>query len=155
MKVEEIPSDELVVMTSFWHKAFNSAGCDPMCHCCNKMIKVNDSFKLATVLECNKQWGYAVYFQKEVLLGNKKPTMKDYLAFNDEKIRPEFKKWDTDKAKKNAEKYRPESKEVMLCDNCNADTFMEKEIVILDKEITKLEEPKKGGCFRFNGKIVA
>ena len=53
MKVEEIPSDKLVVMTKFWHKAFNTAGCNPMCHCCMRDIKIGEKFKLATV-ETNK-----------------------------------------------------------------------------------------------------
>ena len=153
MKVEEIPSDELVIMTIFWHKAFNAAGCDPMCHCCNNKISVGEGFKLATVLECNKSYGYAVYFQKEVLLGNKKPTMKDYLAFYKRKIRPKYKTFDTKRAKEDAAAYKPESREVMLCDKCDADAFMEREIKILNNEIKRLETPQ-GGCFRINGKIV-
>lgn len=49
MNIEEIPSDELVVMSDFWHRAFNAAGCNPMCHSCKKMIPVGNQFKLATV----------------------------------------------------------------------------------------------------------
>lgn len=47
--VEQIPADETVVMTEFWHKAFNAAGCDPACHICYEKIAVGSKFKLATV----------------------------------------------------------------------------------------------------------
>lgn len=49
MNIGEIPSDAVVIMTELWHRAFNAAGCDPMCHCCNKMIEIDKPFKLATV----------------------------------------------------------------------------------------------------------
>lgn len=46
MSIEEIPADELVEMTELWHRSFNAAGCNPVCHCCDKMINVGDKFKL-------------------------------------------------------------------------------------------------------------
>jgi len=49
MTVEEIPADELVVMTDLWHRAFNAAGCNPQCHGCYKYLKIGDKFKLATI----------------------------------------------------------------------------------------------------------
>lgn len=49
MTVEQIPSDELVVMTEPFHRAFKVHGCDPACHCCWKPITVGKEFKLATV----------------------------------------------------------------------------------------------------------
>lgn len=49
MNIEEIPSDELIEMSEIWHRAFNAAGCNPGCHCCNKFINVNDKFKLSTI----------------------------------------------------------------------------------------------------------
>ena len=51
MKVEEIPSDEIVVMTAEMHRLFNAGGCDPMCHCCFKPLQVNQKFKLSTITE--------------------------------------------------------------------------------------------------------
>lgn len=49
MKIEEIPSDELVEMTEPFHRAFKTEGCDPACHCCWKPIAVGVKFKLATI----------------------------------------------------------------------------------------------------------
>jgi hypothetical protein len=49
MNIEQIPSDELVTMTDFWHRAFNTKGCDPGCHCCGKALAIGSTFKLATV----------------------------------------------------------------------------------------------------------
>jgi hypothetical protein len=49
MTIEEIPADEVTVMTADLHRLFNAAGCDPWCHCCHKKLKVGMNFKLATV----------------------------------------------------------------------------------------------------------
>lgn len=46
MNVEEIPANEVVIMTDFWHRSFNAAGCNPACHCCDRLITVDDKFKL-------------------------------------------------------------------------------------------------------------
>lgn len=153
MTVEEIPSDELVKMTKFWHRAFNAAGCDPICHCCQKKLPTGSKFKLATIEDTFNYWGYNAYFQKEVLLGNKKPAMKDYMEFHNEEIRPEFKEWDTKQMKNTAKDYELETKEVMLCDICTPETFKQKKLADIDKSIFELEKPE-GGCFRINGKII-
>lgn len=50
-KVEDIPSNELVVMTKQFHNAFKTYDCDPACHCCWKKIKPSMLFKLATIQE--------------------------------------------------------------------------------------------------------
>lgn len=55
MNIEQIPSDELVLMTEVWHRSFNALGCDPACHCCDRPIPVGDMFKLATVEEGSPQ----------------------------------------------------------------------------------------------------
>lgn len=47
LTIEEIPSGELMQMSISWHNAFNVAGCNPMCHCCEKMIAVGNWFKLS------------------------------------------------------------------------------------------------------------
>lgn len=54
MTVEEIPADELVLMTEPFHRAFKSCGCDPACHCCENPIVVGKTFKLATVDEAEE-----------------------------------------------------------------------------------------------------
>lgn len=49
MTVEEIPADEIVNMTEFWHKAFKVNGCTPCCHSCGKWILPGHLFQLTTV----------------------------------------------------------------------------------------------------------
>lgn len=49
MNIEEIPSDELVVMTLEWYKQFELSLCRPMCHSCLEYIPVGTVFHLATV----------------------------------------------------------------------------------------------------------
>lgn len=61
MSVEEIPSDELVAMSDSWHKEFNESGCDPMCHCCKKMISIGDKFKLAITSSIRRYPPYKKY----------------------------------------------------------------------------------------------
>lgn len=125
MSIEEIPSDEIVVMSNFWHRAFNAAGCNPRCHSCRKMIPVNDKFKLATV----EKFGYTydegnsrksrlmipseISHSKEVMLCDV-CTTSDF-AINQQK---------------------------MFTDN-------RKEYEKAEKE----HEKRGGGCFRVNGKI--
>lgn len=49
MSIEEIPADEIVTMTDFWFRAFDSNGCKPCCHATGRWINVGDRFLLATV----------------------------------------------------------------------------------------------------------
>lgn len=49
MSIEEIPADEVIVMTSVLHRAFKAGGCAPMCHFCLKDLEIGKHFKLATV----------------------------------------------------------------------------------------------------------
>lgn len=49
MTIEEIPSDQMVIMNEYWHRAFNAAGCDPACHSCHRSISIGIGFHLATV----------------------------------------------------------------------------------------------------------
>ena len=152
MTVETIPADELIEMTEVFHRAFNASGCDPMCHCCENKIPVGDKFKLSTIFIAPNKWGETAYFQKEVLLGNKKASFKDYVKFFKIDIREQYKDFDIKSHTENAKQYSLKSKEVMLCDTCNPEIFMLKELDYLEKEITRIETPK-GGCFRVNGKI--
>jgi len=48
-EIDEIKSDEKVVMTAILIRAFKMAGCDPACHCCDKELKAGDIFTLAEV----------------------------------------------------------------------------------------------------------
>lgn len=154
MKIENIPADENLEMTSTFHRAFNLVGCDPMCHCCETMLPIGVMFKLATVLDANRLYGEAAYFTREILLGNRKATSKDYRSYFKEKIREEFKIFDTNKYKELAVKYKLINKDVMLCATCTAKDYKNKLIKECDAEITRMETPRKGGCFRVNGKII-
>lgn len=58
--VNDLKSNELMVMTRDMHRAFNAAGCDPACHCCNNKIPVGDYYKLASVSSALAVYGNAV-----------------------------------------------------------------------------------------------
>jgi hypothetical protein len=129
MSIEQIPADELVTMTELWHRAFNAAGCNPMCHCCHKWISVDVEFKLATVQQ----------------IPTKEFSKQDGWAFNPVRIEDESGDITT--------------REVMLCDTCTPKMFLEKQKEELQKNLElgkdrlakRIEE---GGCFRINGKII-
>ena len=153
MEIENIPSDKLIEMTELFHRSFNAVGCDPMCHCCEKMIPVGNYFKLSTIFEAPQKWGECAYFQKEILLGNQTASLEDYIKFFEYEIREQHKEFDLNQYEKDAERYELSSKEVMLCEDCSPKSFMLKELDYLEKEIIRIETPK-GGCFRVNGKII-
>lgn len=132
MKIEEIPSDISVKMSKQFHDSFNAAGCDPMCHCCNKMLAIGSIFKLATVRKATPPYNN----------GSLNKDMVDFIKSKKKKIivRGQF---EIDESKLFAE-----SKEVMLCDECTVELYEDKE----KKKILKYNT--MGGCFRINGKIV-
>lgn len=132
MSIEEIPSNELVVMTDFWHRAFNIAGCDPMCHCCYNKIPIDTKFRLATVIPLSKPVyeGHSWSYQQRLKEGHVPKESTTVAPF-----------WE-------------ESKEVMLCDKCTAEMFREKELKYWNKEVERISKPPEGGCFRIKGKIV-
>jgi len=49
MNVEDIKSDEIVILTEELYRIFVATGCEPACHACYKDFKVGDKFQLATV----------------------------------------------------------------------------------------------------------
>lgn len=49
MKVEDVPANELVIMTPELYQEFCIGGCIPMCHLTLKPIKMGEKFKLASV----------------------------------------------------------------------------------------------------------
>lgn len=154
MTVEEIPSDELVTMTDFWHRAFNASGCDPMCHCCKKMIPVDNYFKLSTIEESNGYTsGDGLELKIAVLKGEIKATKSAVKKYYDYDIRDEFKTKDTKDLLDLTENFKTHSKEVMLCDKCTPQDYKNLQIEILEGRIIERDKPK-GGCFRVNGKIV-
>jgi len=154
MNVEEIPSNELVVMTNFWHRAFNAAGCDPMCHNCKSMIQVGNRFKLATI-ETSDSYvaGDSLELKVAVLKGEVVPSKKVVKEYFDFEIRTEFKSHDTKGLNRLVDKFKTHTKEVMLCDKCTPEDYKKLQIEILEGRIIERDKPK-GGCFRINGKII-
>ena len=137
MNIEQIPSDEIVVMTDFLHRAFNAGGCNPMCHSCFQRIKVGENFHLATVDK---------YFAKDKG-GSNTSEKKNYSEVVKAINGDEFDK----------ENVTVKSSEVMLCDKCNVISFSESQLKRYENGAKSYEEYKKftgGGCFRINGKIV-
>lgn len=128
MKVEEIPADETLEMSITWHRAFNAAGCNPQCHCCRQYIPIGGLFKLATVNETPNVYGWGLEAGIKLLLGKVKQI-----------------NW--------GGRQRLHTKEVMLCDICTPEAYKERQIKIMEGQITERDKPK-GGCFRINGKIV-
>lgn len=49
MKVQEIPSGKLVIMTPDLYQEFAQSGCVPACHLTHDWINIGDKFKLSTV----------------------------------------------------------------------------------------------------------
>lgn len=127
MTVEEIPSDKLVIMNSEWHRMFNAAGCDPACHNCGKFIKGGNEFKLSTIKKLSSSvWGWGLENAIKLLKG----------------VLNKF-KWERE--------VTVATKEVMLCDKCTPQMFLNKQITSLEKDIA---ERDRKGCFRINGKII-
>ena len=151
MTVEQIPSDELVEMTELFHRAFNAGGCDPMCHCCFKMIKIGDNFKLATVTEVTPpkaMWG-------------KKPKWNDPVSTPYVEERLEIVNGDMSSLDNRIgikENINIETKEVMLCDTCTVKEFNVRQKKYAELQLEEKEEMIRrrggGGCFRVNGKII-
>jgi hypothetical protein len=192
MGIEQIPADELVTMTELWHRAFNAAGCNPMCHCCFKLIPVNEHFKLATIsvvkvshpidLELKLKQREGKVITDETLWNAHDITMRyesmtwgkgsgiiyhrgfnlvTYLqyinnkerGFNDRKspfIEEDEKRWKEVKDRF----FNEASREVMLCATCTTEEYQKRENEKWSEEIREYRKPKRGGCFRVNGKIV-
>jgi hypothetical protein len=136
MNIEQIPSDKIVVMTDFLHRAFNAGGCNPMCHSCFSRIKVGENFHLATVDK------YSPNTSEYGKIANRKDA-EVVKAINGQ----EFDK----------ENVTVKSSEVMLCEKCDVISFSESQLKRYENGAKSYEEYKKftgGGCFRINGKIV-
>ena len=46
MKLEDIPADVLMTLTSELERLFRFADCNPACHACKKYIEIGDQFQL-------------------------------------------------------------------------------------------------------------
>lgn len=49
MEIENLPSDKNVIMDITMHSLFCLSGCEPACHCCNKLLPVGSLYKLSSV----------------------------------------------------------------------------------------------------------
>ncbi len=47
MTLDDIPADEVVILTEQLDRAFRAVRCVPTCHCCGVPILIGDKFKLA------------------------------------------------------------------------------------------------------------
>lgn len=127
MNVDEILSNEAVVMTEGLHRVFNSSGYNPACRNCWKLIPVGSKFKLSTIKSLSTTvWGKGLENAIKLLNG-----VIETFSWNGDVIL--------------------QTKEVMLCDNCTPDLCLSKTIAQLKENIKKRD---KKGCFRVNGKIV-
>lgn len=48
--IDDIPANEVIVMTEIMERLFKVANCDPACHCCRETIEVGAKFKLSTAM---------------------------------------------------------------------------------------------------------
>jgi hypothetical protein len=124
MTIEEIPADELTVMTEPFHRAFNVYGCNPACHCCWEPIKVGTEFKLAPVEDAEQiSTNYLDRFQD--VIDN----------FDDHKVSREVMLC----ANCTPEKYKKKQITDLKKRKKRAETQL---------------SPSQWGCFRVNGKII-
>lgn len=70
MNVEQIPANELVVMTPELYQEFCQGGCVPACHFTNEWINIGDQFHLCTINQWNGQWntGEFITAERDVML---------------------------------------------------------------------------------------
>lgn len=93
MKVSEIPSNEIVVMTPELYQEFCLGGCIPMCHLTLKPIKMGEKFKLATVDVAIKKGSlnYNETETREVMLAENSSVLM-FIKIQEEKIYQEKKR---------------------------------------------------------------
>jgi hypothetical protein len=88
MKVEEIPANELVVMTPELYQQFAQKGCVPKCHLTGKWINMGDKFKLTTI-DTHSHDGNILYGMMKtidvMLAENSDP--KDYIAYHKKRLK--------------------------------------------------------------------
>lgn len=96
MKVSEIPSNELVIMTPELYQEFCQGGCVPACHLTDEWISLGDKFKLATVPVAHHPSGATAGLQrletKEVMLAEKS-SVDVFIRIQESKV----KQWEENK----------------------------------------------------------
>lgn len=153
-EIENIPADELIVMSAIFHRAFNAAGCDPMCHCCQTMIPVGAKFKLATIRKRTFfAAGHCLELERDVYEGKVAPTFDVIQEAFQMPLRKQFLSFDRFNIIERMRQFETKSQEVMLCEVCTAETYAQKVVAEINSQIAVRDKPK-GGCFRVNGKIV-
>jgi len=78
MKIKEIPSGELVIMTPELYQEFAQGGCVPACHLTHEWINIGDKFHLSNVPHWSmtgSNYGYETTI--DVMLAEKS-TVKEY-----------------------------------------------------------------------------
>jgi len=56
MKVEEIPSGKVIIMTPELYQEFAQGGCVPACHLTNQWINIGDRFHLSPIKQWDGNW---------------------------------------------------------------------------------------------------
>lgn len=126
MKIEEIPPDEIVEMTPIFHRLFNAVGCNPMCHCCKKMLPIGVNFRLGTVEKMNYHYSSGNPRQSMRMIKDEITNSKEVMLCST----------------CTAETYKYYQEKM----------FEENKEEFLRREAEHKE--RGGGCFRVNGKIV-
>jgi hypothetical protein len=88
MKVKEIPSDKLVVMTPELYQEFCQGGCVPACHLTHRFINIGDKFKLSTVDTFSSSGNilYGSVKSIQVMLAEKS-SLDEYKEYHKERIK--------------------------------------------------------------------
>lgn len=93
MSVEQIPADEIVIMSPELYQEFCIGGCVPMCHLTFKNIKIGDKFKLASleVAQCKGSLNYNHLETMDVML-SENASVDDFKKIQEDKIYKEKKR---------------------------------------------------------------
>lgn len=88
MKVSEIESDKLVVMTPELYQEFAQGGCVPACHFTHKFISIGEEFKLASIDEYSSDGNirYGIVKTHTIMLAGSTDT-KAYLKYHENRIK--------------------------------------------------------------------
>ena len=88
MKVEKIPSGEIVIMTPELYQEFCQGGCVPACHLTNEWINIGDNFHLSLIKQWDGWWktGKFVTTDRDVML-SEFATAKKYNKIQIEKFK--------------------------------------------------------------------
>jgi hypothetical protein len=93
MKVKEIKSNEIIIMTAELYQEFCIGGCVPMCYLTFENIKIGDKFKLASldVAQCKGSLRYNHLETMDVML-SENANVEDFKKIQEDKIYKEKKR---------------------------------------------------------------